>query len=86
MAYHTIPWVCYRRRNQWLRLALDVFCLPLIWLARVVYLLVGLPLIWLARVVYLSYVEATVFGVPYHTRREPCTDIGGYRFEDSLIL
>ena len=20
--YHTIPWVCYRRRNQWLRLAL----------------------------------------------------------------
>ena len=39
--YHTIPWVCYRRRNQWLRLALALFCLPLIWLARVVYLLVG---------------------------------------------
>ena len=37
----TIPWVCYRRRNQWLRLALALFCLPLIWLARVVYLLVG---------------------------------------------
>ena len=37
----TIPWVCYRRRNQWLRLALASFCLPLIWLARVVYLLVG---------------------------------------------
>ena len=34
--YHTIPWVCYRRRNQWLRLALALFCLPLIWLARVV--------------------------------------------------
>ena len=32
--YHTIPWVCYRRRNQWLRLALALFCLPLIWLAR----------------------------------------------------
>ena len=32
---------CYRRRNQWLRLALALFCLPLIWLARVVYLLVG---------------------------------------------
>ena len=39
--YHTIPWVCYRRRNQWLRLALALFCLPLTWLARVVYLLVG---------------------------------------------
>ena len=36
----TIPWVCYRRRNQWLRLALALFCLPLIWLARIVYLLV----------------------------------------------
>ena len=36
----TIPWVCYRRRNQWLRLALALFCLPLIWLACVVYLLV----------------------------------------------
>ena len=34
----TIPWVCYRRRNQWLRLALALCCLPLIWLARVVYL------------------------------------------------
>ena len=32
--------MCYRRRNQWLRLALALFCLPLIWLARVVYLLV----------------------------------------------
>ena len=38
---HAIPWVCYRRRNQWLRLALALFCLPLMWLARVVYLLVG---------------------------------------------
>ena len=38
---HTIPWVCYRGRNQWLRLALASFCLPLMWLARVVYLLVG---------------------------------------------
>ena len=37
----TIPWVCHRRRNQWLRLALALFCLPLMWLARVVYLLVG---------------------------------------------
>ena len=36
-----MPWVCYRRRNQWLRLALASFCLPLMWLARVVYLLVG---------------------------------------------
>ena len=33
--------MCYRRRNQWLRLALAKFDLPLIWLARVVYLLVG---------------------------------------------
>ena len=33
--------MCYRRRNQWLRLALALFCLPLIWFARVVYLLVG---------------------------------------------
>ena len=32
--------MCYRRRNQWLRLALALFCLPLIWLACVVYLLV----------------------------------------------
>ena len=40
LPYHTIPWVCYRRRNQWLRLALALFCLPLIWLACVVYLLV----------------------------------------------
>ena len=47
------------RTHQWLRLALASFCLPLIWLARVVY---------------LTYVEATVFGVgmnircdvPYH--------------------
>ena len=39
-AVHTIPWVCYRRRNQWLRLALALFCLPLMWLARVVYLFV----------------------------------------------
>ena len=31
-------WVCYRRRNQWLRLALASFCLHLTWLARVVYL------------------------------------------------
>ena len=44
--YHTIPWVCYRRRNQWLRRALALFCLPLIWLARVVY---------------LTYVEATPY-------------------------
>ena len=33
--------LCYRRRNQWLRLAVALFCLPLTWLARVVYLLVG---------------------------------------------
>ena len=32
----TMPWLCYRRRNQWLRLALASFCLPLTWLARVV--------------------------------------------------
>ena len=42
----TIPWVCYRRRNQWLRLALASFCLPLMWLARVVYLLVGVAEGW----------------------------------------
>ena len=35
LPYHTIPWVCYCRRNQWLRLALALFCLPLIWRARV---------------------------------------------------
>ena len=39
--YHGFSSVCYRRRNQWLRLALAPFCLPLTWLARVVYLLVG---------------------------------------------
>ena len=33
LPYHTIPWVCYRRRNQWLRLVLALFCLPLMWLA-----------------------------------------------------
>ena len=48
--YHTIPyhlpWVCYRRRNQWLRLALALFCLPLMWLASVVYLLVGVAEGW----------------------------------------
>ena len=43
---HTIPWVCYRRRNQWLRLALALFCLPLIWFSRVVYLLVGVAEGW----------------------------------------
>ena len=32
MAYNTIPWVCYRRRNMWLRLALASLCHPLIWL------------------------------------------------------
>ena len=40
ITYHTIPtipWVCYRRRSQWPRLALALCCLPLIWLARVVY-------------------------------------------------
>ena len=26
-----MPWVCYRRRNQWLRVALASFCLPLTW-------------------------------------------------------
>ena len=41
-----IPWLCYRRRNQWLRLALASFCLPLTWLARVVYLLVGVAERW----------------------------------------
>ena len=41
-----MPWVCYRRRNQWLRLALALFCLPLMWLARVVYLLVGVAEGW----------------------------------------
>ena len=44
--YHTLPWVCYCRRNQWLRLALASFCLPLMWLARVVYLLVGVAEGW----------------------------------------
>ena len=53
----TIPWLCYRRRNQWLRLALALFCLPLIWLARVVY---------------LAYVEAIVFGVGMNIGCEPC--------------
>ena len=38
--------MCYRRRNQWLRLALALFCLSLIWLARVVYLLVGVAEGW----------------------------------------
>ena len=38
--------MCYRRRNQWLRLALALFCLPLMWLARVVYLLVGVAEGW----------------------------------------
>ena len=41
-----MPWVCYRRRNQWLRLALAFFCLPLTWLARVVHLLVGVAEGW----------------------------------------
>ena len=44
--FGTIPWVCYRRRNQWLRLALALFCLPLMWLASVVYLLVGVAEGW----------------------------------------
>ena len=59
--YHTIPWVCYRRRNQWLRLALALFCLPLIWLARVVC---------------LTYVEATVFGVGVNVGCDDCNDDG----------
>ena len=57
----TIPWACYRRRNQWLRLALALFCLPLIWLARVVY---------------LTYVEATVFGVGMHVGCDGCNNDG----------
>ena len=57
----TIPWVCYRRRNQWLRLALALFCLPLIWLARVVY---------------LTYVEATVFGAGMNIGCDDCNDDG----------
>ena len=28
LAYHTIPWVCYCRRNLWLHLALALCCLP----------------------------------------------------------
>ena len=55
--YHAMPWVCYRRRNQWLRLALASFCLPLMWLARVVY---------------LAYVEATVFGVGMNIGCDDC--------------
>ena len=41
MPCHAMPWVCYRRRNQWLRLALASLCRPLTWLARGVHLLVG---------------------------------------------
>ena len=58
---HAIPWVCYRRRNQWLRLALALFCLPLIRLARVVY---------------LTYVEATVFGVGMNVGCDDCNNDG----------
>jgi hypothetical protein len=36
----------HRRRNQWLRLALASFGLPLTWLARVVNLLVGVAEGW----------------------------------------
>ena len=57
----TMPWVCYRRRNQRLRLALASFCLPLTWLARVVY---------------LTYVEATVFGVGMNIGCDNCNDDG----------
>ena len=28
LPYHTIPWVCCRRRNQWLRWSLALLCLP----------------------------------------------------------
>ena len=44
LPYHTM--VCYRRRNQQLRLVLALLCLPLIWLARGVYLLVGAVEVW----------------------------------------
>ena len=43
---HAMPRVCYRRCNQWLRLVLASFCLPLTWLARVVCLLVGVAEGW----------------------------------------
>ena len=56
-----MPWVCCRRRNQWLRLALASLCLPLTWLARVVH---------------LAYVEATVFGVGMNTGCDDCDDDG----------
>ena len=35
-----------------------------------------LPLMWLARVVYLAYVEATVFGVGMNTGCDACNDDG----------
>ena len=53
--------MCYRRRNQWLRLALALFCLPLIWLARVVY---------------LTFVEVTVFGVGINIGCDDCNHDG----------
>ena len=58
---HTIPWVCYRRRNQWLRLALALF---------------GFPLIWLARVVYLTYVEATYHTIGVLPSTQPVATLG----------
>ena len=57
----TMPWLCYRRRNQWLRLAIASFCLPLTWLARVVC---------------LAYAEATFFGVGMNVGCDDCNDDG----------
>ena len=79
--------MCYRRRNQWLRLAIVLFGLRLMWLARiVVYLLVGAVEGWCGwrgyanpRDVTLCYVTMLVLGF-WVTRiswvtffRVPCT-------------
>ena len=66
-----MPWVCYRRRNQWLRLALALFCLPLTWLPRVAY---------------LAHVEATIFGVGMNVGCDDCNDDGRTSPESAIAL
>ena len=59
---HTIPYHgCATVDDQWLRLALALCCLPLTWLARVVYLLVGVA------EPYHTYFVLVHRPLPHHT-------------------
>ena len=68
----TIPWVCCRRRNQWLRLAL-------VWYGS------GFILFDLACTCCVPYVEATVLGVGVNIGSDDCNDDDGRTSPRSAI-